>query len=46
MNGKARNACSILVPKSEKNKKIKHFGNLGLDGKIIMVYDVSHRNIV
>jgi hypothetical protein len=42
MNGKARNACSILVSKSEKKKKI---GDLGLVGKITVVYDVSHRNI-
>ena len=42
MNGKARNACRILVAKSKK----KIFGDLGLDGKITMVYDVSHRNIV
>jgi len=42
MNGKARNACSILVSKSKKKK----IGDLGLDGKITMVHDVSHRNIV
>jgi hypothetical protein len=42
MNEKARNACRVLVPKTEKKK----IGDLGLDGKITMVYDVSHRNIV
>jgi hypothetical protein len=44
MIGEVRNACSMLVAKSEKKRD--HLGDLGLDGRITLAYNVSYRIMV